>query len=261
VSHRFRYVEPFVRFWYMLPIAAKDSLFKDHGGGMDNVRPQQHAGNDFGLEIIPWNPDADRKIGIQLSGHVSAAFEGRGYSEMWEVFRRNPSLAGPCRPARWAYRADDPETDLDENPIGAPATTWDHCDEEVDPDVDNDLGSIEDDGLLHHPGVTDMENYAIFGGDVAFNVRLSQYARFTLGAGLANETAHFITFTDAGDDRRGTNPTSLDPRKDLPNGLVDPDDSEEVHPLHRPVIDQVGRRYRADETTIFTVFVSGALTF
>ncbi len=226
------YVEPFMKIWWAYPIAKDDSLFKDHKGGQDKVGPQQHAGVDFGLEIFALNrPESKQRIGFEIGGGITASFEGRGYSEMWEVFRRNPELDGPC-----GVDGDD------DGALDSRGETWASCD--LTPGQGGD-----DDGLIQHPGVTDIENYATLGGRLAVRTQVGEFVKFRIGLALAHDLEHYISFTDAGQDRGD---------EDV---LVTPNDAREIHPLHRPLIDQIGRRFRVEETTVFEFFVSGMILF
>jgi len=227
VSKRWTYVEPYMKFWYMMPIAKDDSLFKDYRGGQDKVKPQQKAGTEFGFEIIPWQvPEEKQRLGIEFGGAIRAHFEGRGYSEMWEVFSQNPALDGPCRPG-WI--------NCDSNRSGPEAR-------------DFDLDGTPDDQILMHPGVTDIENYVSLETHAAVRVQMGEWVKFRIGVGLENDQEHIITFADGGEDVNGS-------------GRIEPNNPDEVHPMHRPLIDQTGRRYRTEDTFVFTFFAHGMLLF
>jgi len=235
MSKRWTYVEPFMGFWYIYPKAKESSQFLDYRGGQDKFRPQMRAGTEFGFEIIPWQvPEEKQKFSIELGGAVRAHFEGRGYSEMWEVFSRNPQLDGPCRPG-----GSDPDQDQ----------VWVNCDRGIDdadsPDFD---GDGRPDGLIEHPGVTDIENYLTLGSHAAVRVQMGEWVKFRIGVGLEYDQEHIITFTDGGEEING-------------NGRIDPSDPQEVHPMFRPLIDQTGRRYRVEDTFVFNFFAQGTLLF
>lgn len=239
VSKRWTYVEPYMKFWYMMPIPKDDSPFLDYRGGQDKVKPQQKAGTEFGFEIIPWQvPEEKQKLGIEFGGAIRAHFEGRGYSEMWEVFSQNPALDGPCRPG------------------------WINCDMENEatgsPDFD---GDGVPDGLIRHPGVTDIENYLSLESHAAVRVQMGEWVKFRIGVGLEHDQEHIITFADGGEDIRDTKDVDRDGNINEPSGRIEPDDPFEVHPMHRPLIDQTGRRYRTEDTFVFSFFAAGTLLF
>jgi hypothetical protein len=241
VSKRWTYVEPYLKFWYLLPKAKEKSAFLDYRGGQDKVKPQQKAGTEFGFEIIPWQDPAEKqRVGLEIGGAIRATFEGRGYSEMWEMFSKNPALDGPCRPG-----GADPAEDQ----------VWTNCDRDIgnpnSPDFD---GDGRPDGLIRHPGVTDIENYLTLETHAAVRVQMGEWVKFRIGMGFEHDQEHILTFTDGGEDLRGG-------AGGVPNGRIDPSDPQEVHPMFRPLIDQTGRRYRAEDTMVWNFFAHGMLLF
>ena len=89
-------------FFYMLPVATDDSLFEKTTfalSGQENAGPMHRAGFETGLEIIPYErPKHHDKFSIEIRGRLETVFEGRGYSEMWELLANNSQLQGPCLP-------------------------------------------------------------------------------------------------------------------------------------------------------------------
>lgn len=98
-------------------------------------------------------------------------------------------------------------------------------------------------------GMTDVENYGTFAGRLSLNVQAARYVKFNLGAILAHDQEHGITFTDA------CNPDAEVSVAQAPctSGAPNPD--------HRPVIDLPGHRFRVEESTIFTFFATGTAMF
>jgi hypothetical protein len=252
ISKRWKYVEPFMKFWYLLPRAQSDSRFFDYRGGQDKVAPQQQAGTEAGFELIPWQvPEEKQKLSIEVGGAVRAHFEGRGYSEMWELFSKNPALDGPCRP----YGSD---ASLDQ--------VWRHCDKDQDDPTSPDFdGDGRPDGLIRHPGITQIENYLSPGLHGAVRVQMGEWVKFRIGVGMEWDQKHIITFTDGGQDVNGngridqrTGPPEKNP---VTHEITRADPRLEVNPIYRPLIDQTGRRYRAEDTFVFNFFASGMLLF
>ncbi|HEY1812361.1 MAG TPA: hypothetical protein VGG74_08455 [Kofleriaceae bacterium] len=87
--------EPHMDLWWQAPIGTtKDSLFQDPGFGATNSGKGMQAGTHFGVEINAYDDPVNHDhIGIDLGGVITGHFEGRDYSEMWEVFANNPQLA------------------------------------------------------------------------------------------------------------------------------------------------------------------------
>jgi hypothetical protein len=230
VSKQFRYVDPYLGFWYERPIVRSEEAFPDFtkpgslgavsGTGQKKVDPMQSAGIDFGFEAIAYQDQrAGHRVAFDFHGRIKAHFEGRGWSELWEI------LACSNGDAARNLVADPPGF---ESPLCAAAT---------DPF-----------GLSYLPGTTDIENYASVGGDFGVTVQIGHHLHLRAAFGADHDQSHTITATDAGRDRDG-------------NGMVDPTDKNEANPLHRPQVDLVGRRYRVDDSTLWNVNVTALTTF
>jgi hypothetical protein len=101
------------------------------------------------------------------------------------------------------------------------------------------------------PGTTDIENYFSYGGQLGLNVRVGRYMKFRGYFGMAGAQRHFITFADAGKDVNAS-------------GQVEQNGAQaevEVNPVHRPLIDYVGRRYVVDETAVYSLMLQGEARF
>lgn len=217
--------EPFVEAWWLAPFATKDgSPFADPGYGARNTMPQQEAGVRFGVEahVVERSDDGSR-MSLEASGRLVTHFEGRAYTEMWEVL----AMAG---------------------------------------DVEGDLLALDVDPIADgvqpgaHPGVTNVENYLEAGGKLAARITVGPSWTITAGFELTAETAHVITFADAGIDLpacSGGQTRDCEPEED---DRVTPE-TDEVNPLHVPLIDLVGHRYRARDIYNYVVGVNAQLSF
>lgn len=235
LSKRTTWAEPFVTFWWQTPYAIRSedpdepqgSLFWDVGFGQNNRLPQQQAGTTFGFEAIPWeNPVEDQRLAVEVRGRLEAHFEGRGYSEMWELF----AYAGDAQD-----NATGPLV-LDRDPLVAGRQ------------------------VLSHPGVTDIENYMTFAGRLGLRGRLGKYARFAASFELAHDQQHRISWTDAGTEFPACSATVTVNCESMNDEVISPG-TREVNPLHSQTIDAVGRRYLVDESTTYTFFLTGAVLF
>lgn len=236
LSKRTRWAEPFVTFWWQAPFALRGttpedrdgSLFWDVGFGQENIWPQQHAGTTFGFEAIPWEDRrAKQRLSIVFRGRLDAHFEGRGYSEMWEPF---------------AYAGDAAN-----NPTG--------------PLVGDRDPTPNTDAPMSHPGVTDIENYLTWGGLVGVRAFLGENAHFSASFELTHDQKHRISWTDAGRELPGCSATLQPPNCEQPNDDVITPNTREVNPLYKQVIDVVGRRYLVDDSTTYTLWVTGTIRF
>ncbi|MSP62389.1 MAG: hypothetical protein EXR72_19055 [Myxococcales bacterium] len=218
ISKRFRYVEPYMGFWYMLPIARDESLFIDYGPTQRNKGPQQMAGTVFGFEGVPWErKERQLKVAIDVRGRIEGRFSGRGYSEGWELFASSPAL--DCD-AKWNPSCDPNMTaNMNKKYQGQPFT-----------------------------GLTNIDNHAILGADLAVVVQAGKYVGLHLGLQYTHTQAHIITADDVGqafDEAKG-------------KGCEAPTGGRvmracEYNPAFRPVVNQIGRRYLADNLDNFRV--------
>jgi hypothetical protein len=168
ISHRWRFVEPYMAFWYMYPIARGDSLFKDYGPSQSLSNPMQQAGTIFGAELVPFErPQDGHKIFIDIRGRLDGHFAGKGYSEAWELLASSPALA--CDLAQAAY-----------NPACNPSMTTNAYQGQP------------------YTGITTIENYATLGADIGLGVQVGQHARFRTSFEYTHDEAHAITGEDIG---------------------------------------------------------------
>jgi len=224
VSKRFRWFEPYFGGWYMLPVRTNGSPFEKYNPVQPSVNPQQQAGVMAGVEQIAWeNPRGDQRVTIEARAFANEHFYGRGRSEIWEPLAGssacNVNNEAACRPG----------IDLDYT-VGA---------------IGTDPGTRVE---APHPGITDIDAYGTFGGDLGLNVQVGKYIRFRGLFGLQTDMPHFITAASAGVPKDG-------------NQRVDPADPAEANPIYRPAIDQPGRRFRVEGVKLWTLFLQGSMMF
>lgn len=213
MAKRVGWAEPYFEAWWIAPIGMKsDSPFQDPGFGSKSTGKQQMAGTQFGFEAIAVDRGPDRqRVSLDLSARFVGHFEGRNYSEMWEVF----ALAGDTERGGPLV--------LDEDPL--------------DPGMQ----------AISHPGITNIENYLELGGRAALRADLGPTVHVAALAAFSRETTHVITFTDAGTDLPRCEGGQMpgDDCEATGNEVVNPG-TVEVNPLHVPLIDLVGHRYVSD---------------
>jgi hypothetical protein len=211
VDRRFHSFEGWFEAFWQLPIHTRNaSLFKDPGFGTTNVELGQTAGASFGLEAYVINdPEIDSRLSLDVGARMTAHFEGRGYSEMWEVF----ALAGDRRMAGPLV--------LDSDPTAAGQQA------------------------LSYPGISNLESYLETAGRFAMRAKLGTHVTFAALGEVIWKTDHAITFADAGVDLP-TCPSGAPRCETDANDLVNPG-TQEVNPLHARKIDLVGHRYRSED--------------
>lgn len=160
-STRFGWLEPFVAFAYMFPVATGDGAFADAKLGKNAfARPQQRVTTAAGFEALAWeDPRSAQRIAVELRGHVELRMQGLARSELWEPLSgssRCPLMPSACRP-------------------------------DVDRDVDAD-GVVD-----RHPGLTRSPAYGVFGGELVLSARVGELVRFRALLGLTYEQSRFLT--------------------------------------------------------------------
>jgi hypothetical protein len=228
VDKRIGWAEPYWEAWWMAPVAVKtESPYQNPGFGSKFTSEQQQAGTRFGFEAIAVDRGPDKqRVSLDLSANLIEHFQGRGYSEMWEVF---------------AYAGDTESNGplvLDSDPT-APGVQ-----------------------ALSHPGVSNIENYLEGGAQAALRVDLGPLVHIAALGEVTRETTHLISFADAGRDRptckSGQNEgTSCETSG---NEVVDPG-TVEVNPLHAALIDQIGHRFLSQGAVNIRVGVEARILF
>ena len=229
MAKRIDWVVPYVHIWYRAPIGTTDdSPFRDlqRPFGATSRRAQKIAGSRFGLEAIAWErPEEKQRIGLRLDADLQAHFEGRGLSDMWEVFQYAGAASQPDAPLR---------IDLDPTEGGLQA--------------------------LDHPGASNIENYLTMAGTIGIDAALGERIRLSASLSGLIEQSHLISFADAGiDSPRCAEGESTDCETN-DNEVVDAGTAE-VNPLHVRLIDLVGHRYRVDEARELIVSFSARVLF
>jgi hypothetical protein len=211
VAKRSGFLESRFGLGWRAPVATKSgSAFRDLGYGSTNVLPQQQAEVTFALGATVLERTAQRRrVDIELGSRVRAHFEGRGYSELWEVL----ALAGDARVA------------------GAPLV------------LDSDPVTTGNQPLSH-PGISNIENYLDLGGKLAVRAQLGGGLQLAAMTELVWRTDHLLTFADAGVDLPTCAAGQTTGCEVANNDLIDAG-TEEENPAFASRVDLVGHRYRS----------------
>ena len=165
-ARKLGWAEPWVELWWLVPMTEKsDSLFDDPGFGATNYRSSQEAGVASGIELYVLDNRAEEtRISVDVGSSVVSHFEGREYTEMWEVF----ALAGDSRGMGPLILDSDPTTTGNQP--------------------------------LSHPGISNIENYLELTGRFAIRAQIGPHVHFAVSADTIWKTDHAISFADAGVD-------------------------------------------------------------
>ncbi|MDY0004295.1 MAG: hypothetical protein RBU30_23545 [Polyangia bacterium] len=235
-------IDTFFHLWYQMPFAYRKSSFyaskydfSDSFGEESQsptIKAPMKGGVSFGGEFVVWtDPARNHRVSIELMGMIEGHFEGRDYSQAYELLAGSPTLNLDC--------AHD---------------YYDHfC-----------ANTRLRDRLFYYPGVSTVENFMRLGARIGLHAQITKYVKLSLLYALVHEQEHFLTMDDAGMD----NP--LGPARDSDgvcrspvgcfDGVVNIGTTEQ-NPWHRPAIHQAGHRFRAQETLIHNVTIGLKLMF
>ena len=171
-DRRLAWAEPWFEAYWQAPFAiTSDSLFQNPGYGSLHTLPAQKAGVSFGVEAYAIDDKQERnRVSLDVGASFVAHFEGREYTEMWEVLSYAGALDNPSNPLI-----------LNANPTAATPQP------------------------LAYPGVSNIENYLESAVKIALRGQIGPHVHFAAFGDLIWKTDHAITFAVAGVDRNGNN--------------------------------------------------------
>ena len=228
IDRKIGFYEPWMKIDWTVPVSVRStSLYQDPGFGVTNRLPSQVAGTEFGVELFAVDDKVEQNaLSIEISGRARAHFEGRGYSEMWEVF---------------AYAGD-------RTTPGAPLVL------DADPTTDGVQA-------MSHPGITNIENYLEIGGRIALRAQLGPRVHVAASVDVFKLTDHVITFADSGVDLPTCGAPGAGTNCEVDANVVVNPGTKEVNPLHAPSIDRVGNRYLSEQNLGVVLGVTGIIVF
>lgn len=91
-----------------------------------------------------------------------------------------------------------------------------------------------------------IENHAILGADIAIGGQISKWFALKAGFSYTWQQSHAITNDDVGKPLQGNGRVTL---------------PEEFNPAYRPVVDQVGRRYRVENASTYNGWIWAQVMF
>ena len=235
LSRRYRFLDPFFgAHWRYAMRAGGNTQFDNYGDTQGKVQPQSETGAYFGTEIVAWENQAQfKKVSFILQGSAVLHYNGRGYSEVWELLADSPALVGDYTPgqgdtcsrgAAMAYAAANPR-----DPSGYLDAAGGDC--------------------AKYNGITSLQDYGSFGLNAGLNFHMGPYARLNFGAELNTDTRHFVTAASRGDGSKAGEPDIVDP------------DTLDVNPVRRDIVDAVGRRYAVDDVFTIQGYLNFVMTF
>ncbi|HLT38831.1 MAG TPA: hypothetical protein VK034_21235 [Enhygromyxa sp.] len=237
LSRRYRWLDPFFGAHWRYAMRANNTRFENYGATQGDVNPQSETGAYFGAEIVPWeNKDQQKKVSIVISGSAVLHYNGRAYSEVWELLADSPALVGD-------YSPGDSQTCDRNAALGHAAAN------PQDPELGGGYVAAggPDCGVFN--GITTIQDYGSFSINAGLNFHMGPYARLNFGVDLQTDTRHFVTSASRGDGDVSGDPEVVEP------------DSLDVNPVRRDVVDNVGRRYAVDDVFNVNGYLNFIVTF
>jgi hypothetical protein len=233
-SRRFGYVEPYSGLWFLAEFPQDRGDFgatNNFQGALVN-HPPLIGTFAMGMEVIPWErrEEFQRLVGdFRVSGTYHSP--GREYSELFDALGTSqaPSLRSP-NPA--SYTAGPNGTSI------------------ADPQAQK----------VYFTGITDQQAYGSIGAQASATWQAGEYVKFTTGLGYQFNQSHAITSADSCNPDFTNDSTKAGPCLHNPNtpqqavtGIPNPN--------HRDSIDLPGRRFSADDTSIWNLWIMGVVMF
>lgn len=290
LSHRFKYADPYFGLWYMYPIprTGADSPWKNYGFQDQYAAPQQQAGAIFGFEATPLeNIIKGHRLILDFRGGIDFHFQGTGYSEAWELLASSNALIcddQTALPPKFNFTDPNARTDI------APGTVTQGtfnpacrapslgANGQVLPQIytpttsTNAMQRTTASAYYQQPftGLTVIENYLSYKFEVGITAKLYRHARLRLAFHYQGDQGHVITADTAGTTNypSGMNRADVNAAINPVTGMqatnamgqpvqavcaanrVDLGCPYDWNPAYRAVIDQPGRRYRADDVSV-----------
>ncbi len=244
-SHRFSFIDPYIRLQYGLPIGLEDS-YKDYGSNQKRKDPGMWGRIDLGIEFIPYESievKFQRFVKIDLRTYFKYTAEGRAYSEISDALGTsdcyNMSTDDLKNNAKCAWVAEKWSNAGSSNIKAMADGTY--------------SGPLAEDGLF------DYEGFATIGGGLNLTVQPIQYIQVLAGFNIDYAQNHFVTFTKIGKDRVTlNNDGSISEGKD---GVVTDNLYEERNPTFSGALDRVGQRIKRTESLNIEWFVGLKLMY
>ncbi len=237
LSRRYRFLDPFFGAHWRTALRANNTQFENYGATQGTVNPQSETGGYFGVEIVPWeNKDQQKKVSIILAGAATLRYNGRAYSEVWELLADSPALVGDYSPGEGQG--------CDRNAALAHAAA-----NPLDPELNGGYVAAGGGDCAAYNGITTIQDYGSFSLNAGLNFHMGPYARLNFGVDMQTDTRHFVTAASRGDAGVSGDPEIVEP------------DSPDVNPVRRDVVDNVGRRYAVDDVFNVNGYLNFVITF
>ncbi len=224
LARRFGFVEPYAGLDILaeFPLRSTPFRYSDTPYGQLSSYPPITSSLVVGAEIIPFeNRETWQRLVVDLRVRGTYRSQGRDYSPLYDALGSSTSRALAVP--------------------GCPSN------------VRNADGTCQPGREVWFDGLTTTQSYVSVNGQLAIGAQPAKWMRFDLGLGLTWVAPHLITATDA------CNPSEAVPA-DHPEWRGGCVNDSAPDPTHRPVIDQVGGRFRTNNEVLVDFFASVSFT-
>lgn len=243
ISKRTKYVEPYGGFSALFEFQNSSSDYgqTDLQGSLVN-HPPFRGTLVGGIAVIPWEiRDQFQRVEVDFRATGTYVTEGRDYSPLFDAL--GSSDAPSLRRANFASFQD--------NTNAASAARYPSV---IDPTSQK----------VYVTGLTDVQQHGIYTFSTQVTFQAGEYVKFNVGGAFTAEEGHFITFDQpcnpdinktvgtAGPCSSGTT-SSTGVTNFVATGVPNPN--------YRPVINTPGRRFRADDATLWDAWINAIVMF
>jgi len=242
ISRRIKYIEPYAGFRTIFEFPQDKSDFgqTDLKGSLVNHPPLQ-GWVYGGLQIIPWeHREQFQRVTFDTRFGASYRSEGRDYSELFDAL--GSSNAASLRvPSYASYTgAVDPTDPTGQRRISV-----------ADP------GSQK----VYFTGITDVAAFMGMQLSASATWQAGEYIKFTVGGSYTREQSHIITADQPCNPDFSNNADASGPCRAPAAANGTARITGIPNPNYKPTIDAVGRRFRADDTSLWDAWVMGIVMF
>jgi hypothetical protein len=245
ISRRIKYIEPYAGFrtLFEFPQSKSDFGQTDLKGSLVNHPPLQ-GWVYAGLEVIPWeHREQFQRVTFDARFGASYRSEGRDYSELFDALgsSKAASIRTPTYASYTGQDVIDPMTGQKTGRISV-----------VDPTSQR----------VYFTGITDVS--AFMGMQVSASVtwQAGEYIKFTAGGSYTREQSHLITADQPCNPDFSDKADASGPCRIQQSATSNPSRITGIpNPNYKPTIDSVGRRFKADDTSLWDAWVMGIVMF
>lgn len=243
ISKRTKYVEPYGGFSALFEFqnASSDYGQTDLQGSLVN-HPPFRGTLVGGIAVIPWEiRDQFQRVELDFRASGTYVTEGRDYSPLFDALGASdaPSLRRP----NFASFQDNPNT--------ASAARYPSV---IDPTSQK----------VYVTGLTDMQQHGIYTFSTQLTFQAGEYVKFNVGGAFTAEQGHFITFDQPCNPDVNKTVGTAGPCSSTSTdstGAVSTTATGVPNPNYRPVINTPGRRFRADDATLWDAWINAIVMF